>query len=705
MPGTSAGKPSVNKNRRRLGRYFAVTLAALIVALNALEITLISLQMHKSIGKDNESSSVQMAQAYALAASDKIGQYFLDLQIYSLSDACYSGDPAAIRQYIMTHQRVRSADLESVMYCGKDGIGYIDNGQSVDVSHDDVYKAIVQDGKSNYIGNPFFSPETGRPSVYVAQAIVRDNENIGFIAGLANIGPLQKSVDKLSLWGSGYAFMISGDGTVVAHAKTEYELKKNFITGLSKGHEDMIPVAKAMTSGKSGFAWLNGPKGGKDLIAYSGIAGTDWGIAFSSTSADIYALSAHLESAMTIMAVIMLAVLLLCSTILINRSMKPLATVEKTIGDIASGNADLTKRIAIKTNDEVGSIGDGFNQFVGKLQSIMTELKESKNALVDAGEKLNIGAEDTAASITQILANIQSMSDHITNQSAGVEETAGAVNEIASNIASLEKMIETQAAGVTQASAAVEEMIGNINAVDGSVEKLASSFEVLQKRAQEGSDKQNDVNERIKQVEDQSAMLEEANSAIANIASQTNLLAMNAAIEAAHAGEAGKGFSVVADEIRKLSETSSIQSKTIGEELTKIEETISSIVSASVESSEVFNAVASGIKDTDELVRQIKEAMLEQNEGSKQISEALSSMNNSTAEVRTASAEMSAGNKAILDEVKNLQDATISMKDSMGEMGAGAGKINETGTALREIAVQMKNTIAKIGDQVDRFKV
>ena len=413
----------------------------------------------------------------------------------------------------------------------------------------------------------------------------------------------------------------------------------------------------------------------------------------------------------TIFGVVSSFVLVLCvllmilASVLIAAIIKPLTVVKRSLADISSGDADLTKRIPLSAKDEIGDVVIGFNTFSGKLQDIITELKTSKDFLDRSGEDMGATTEDTANAISQIISNIDSVHAQIADQTGSVSQTAGAVNEIAANISSLNTMIEKQAAGVTEASAAVEQMIGNIASVNNSVDKMAGSFKELQDSAQNGFTKQQAVNERIQQIESQSEMLQTANQAIASIASQTNLLAMNAAIEAAHAGEAGKGFSVVADEIRKLSETSSAQSKTIGDQLKKIKASIGEVVKASEESSAVFSAVSEKIQETDELVIHIKSAMEEQNTGSRQIGDALKHMNDSSNEVRSASEEMAEGNKLILSEIKQLQEATSSMNSSVGEMSDGARKIKETGSALADIAAQVKESIIKIGTQVDKFKV
>ena len=403
--------------------------------------------------------------------------------------------------------------------------------------------------------------------------------------------------------------------------------------------------------------------------------------------------------------VALVLVLVVVASVFLRVLLKPLNGVKVTLNDISSGDADLTKRIELKSQDEIGEVVNGFNKFAGKLQNIIGDVKSSKDELMVAGENLSGATQDTASSITQIIANIDSMKRQIDSQNQSVSQTAGAVNEIASNIESLERMIESQSSGVTQASAAVEEMIGNISSVNGSMEKMANSFNELRANSQTGISKQKAVNDRITEIEAQSEMLQEANVAIASIASQTNLLAMNAAIEAAHAGEAGKGFAVVADEIRKLSETSTAQSKTIGDQLNNIKDSINSVVSASGESAVAFEAVSRKLEETDALVMQIKAAMEEQNEGSQQITEALHSMNDSTVEVRNASGEMSEGNKMILKEVQQLQNAAMAMSQSMDEMAVGARKINETGAALSDVSEQINSSIGKIGEQVDKFKV
>ena len=692
--------------RRKLALYLASIIAIIMAVLSTVDTLFLERYVRKEITELNTERYVQVANGFSTTISKIIDEYFAHLDYYVNSDVANEGTTEEIVEWLREHENNRDKDFDYVAWVDETGNFYSDIGTQTNITDRDYFQAIMA-GAEFFIDNPVTSKTSGQTIVHISRPVKRNGKTIGFFCAVVGIDKMQVLLDDIKLDNNGLAMLFSGDGKLIGKVGAEDMVKIDLASeGGDQANADMQnKIGGDTQQGGNGVFWAPFPKVGMALNIYAPVPYTQWAMIVVIKEMAVIGLAKQITGFMTVFMVLLAICIIAGTAICVYKSIKPLNTVESAIKGIATGSADLTKRIDINSKNEIGGVVEGFNLFTEKLQLIVRAIKDTKNQLFEAGSELNNCTADTTSAITQIIANIESMGANISNQSNSVTETAGAVNQIASNIESLNKMIEGQASAVTQASAAVEEMIGNINSVSNMVNKMAEEFDVLQKNSTDGMKKQDDVSAKIEMIETESEALQEANAVISNIAEQTNLLAMNAAIEAAHAGEAGKGFSVVADEIRKLSETSTEQSNTIGDQLTKIIKSIKEIVEASLDSRQAFQTVSDGISQTNNLVQEITNSMQEQAEGSRQISEALNDMNNSTSEVRTSSFEMSEGNKAILVEIQKLQEATYYMKSGMEEMSVGASQINQTGASLSQISTKMDDSIRKIGKEVDQFRV
>jgi methyl-accepting chemotaxis protein len=416
---------------------------------------------------------------------------------------------------------------------------------------------------------------------------------------------------------SSYAFLVGGDGNIIAHPDVKLALKP--ATELSSQLSAAALAQMARSTGLSAVD-LNGRA---MLLAVAPVEGTSWMLAIALDKGEALAAITTMLQVSIGTGIVVLLVAGVALAALLARRLRRLTQVRDAMRDIGSGEGDLARRIDAQGEDELAQIATDFNSFASKLSGVLLQIRDASGSVRVASEEIASGNQDLSSRTELTASNLQQTT------------------------ASMEQLTET--------------VRHNADAARQANQLVAQASSV----AQHGGKVVGDVVATMEQINTASRKISDIIGVIDGIAFQTNILALNAAVEAARAGEQGRGFAVVASEVRSLASRSAEAAK-------EIKGLISASVQEVANGSRLVNDAGTTMTDIVTSVQRVTDIMAE-------ISASTSEQSTSIAEVGQAVSQldqMTQQNAALVEEsaaaAQSLKDQSVRLTEVVGSFRLAA---------------------------------
>ncbi|RZM83519.1 chemotaxis protein [Pseudoalteromonas rubra] len=515
-----------------------------------------------------------------------------------------------------------------------------------------------------YVGAVSVDINTGAVSAVVQQPVYNAQRELVAVGGVdLQINKISELVEQIQFDGQGYGFLLDHNYKVVHLSKrTGHQLS---ITDEGPNGKEGLEALERQFADTQGFAELNRAMRADGAgAAKVTLKGVDYYVVFNNVKLDKPILDWHLgllipvslieepvnEAVMSTVTAVVLILAIIVAMILWATHMiaAPITTLTNTMRDIASGEGDLTRRIDITSQDEVGQLAHHMNTFIDKLRSMMLDTAAQAQQLSGAAAQLQDVSTNTNNEIQQEKEQVDSVSAAVTEMAATVTEISRNAHETNRAADLVQSMTNDGAARSGQAQEVMTELASHI----GEAAKVVAGLE--------------------QETSNIGAVIDVING----IAEQTNLLALNAAIEAARAGEQGRGFAVVADEVRSLASRTQESTDDIRNMISRLQQIAQQ---ASVMMQQGQERAEGSVEQTQEVLDALRN-----------ITESVSTVQDQSHQIATSTEEQTVVAEDINNSLNAINDLVNSTANHAHLLADEARDLNSLAKALNNTVNQFK---------------